>query len=555
MERVAASLGELDGGAITEFKEVKDVPNGGVLFALPALLTNGLLKHINDFFSLPKGFYNMVQIFLLLGFMALSRIKSIEQLRYKSPGEWGKILGLDRIPEVRTLRKKVTHITKTGKVEAWSGTLSKEWMEADPEAAGVLYIDGHVRVYHGKQTKLPRRFVSRQRLCLRGMTDYWVNDQQGQPFFVISTPFTSGLLAMLKNEIVPRLEKDIPNQPTQAELDQDENLHRFVLVFDREGYSPEFFEEMKDKRIACQTYRKFPKENWPTEEFKEQIVKMPYGEEVSMKLAEKRIFLAKKLWVREIRKLTDTEHQVSIISTDFKSDLPQISGHMFSRWSQENFFKYMMNHFNIDGLMDYDTEEVDETKKVINPAYRKKSSEIKSKAATLGRQKIKFSEIILEAEVDSEKMADYEGKKSEVREQIELLEHDLQKLKDERKKIPKHLPLKALPKEEQFKKLSSTRKQFIDTIKMIAYRAETALVILLRDIMRKDDIRVFLRTIFTTEVDIIPNQKDNLLTICLHNLSSPSLNKTAQKLCDLLNESESIYPGTNLRIFYKLVSI
>ena len=88
------------------------------------------------------------------------------------------------------------------------------------EAAGTLYVDGHVRVYHGSQTKLPRRFVSRERLCLRGMTDYWINDQQGLPFFVISTPFTTGLLDMLSNEIVPRLLKDVPPQHTDEGLDE-----------------------------------------------------------------------------------------------------------------------------------------------------------------------------------------------------------------------------------------------------------------------------------------------------------------------------------------------
>jgi hypothetical protein len=36
-------------------------------------------------------------------------------------------------------------------------------MESEPEAAGTLYIDGHVRVYHGGLTELPKRHVSRER--------------------------------------------------------------------------------------------------------------------------------------------------------------------------------------------------------------------------------------------------------------------------------------------------------------------------------------------------------------------------------------------------------
>ncbi len=68
--------------------------------------------------------------------------------------------------------------------EIWAAHLSKYWMEQDVNAVGTLYIDGHVRVYHGKATKLPRRYISRERLCLRGTSDYWVNDAIGRPFLL-----------------------------------------------------------------------------------------------------------------------------------------------------------------------------------------------------------------------------------------------------------------------------------------------------------------------------------------------------------------------------------
>ena len=205
-----ASLGKIS-EAPSRFKVSLDVSNASVLWALPALLSNGLLRHTKEYFDLPKGFYSLVHVFLLLGYMSLSRIKTNEQLRYSSVGEWGLLLGLDRIPEVRTLRDKIKHLSQTGEVAQWSAIVCKDWMEVtNQERRGTLYVDGHVRVYHGSQTKLPRRFVSRERLCLRGTTDYWVNDQQGLPFFVISTPFTTGLLDMLSNEIVPRLLKDVP---------------------------------------------------------------------------------------------------------------------------------------------------------------------------------------------------------------------------------------------------------------------------------------------------------------------------------------------------------
>ena len=175
MERVAAAVGLLQEAPI-EFEPVADVPLGGVLCALPALLGFGLLRHTRENFTLPPGFYPIETIFLVVAFLALARIRSLEALRYQAPGEWGKLLGLDRVPEVKTLREKLGILcADPERARAWSSTLARDWMEATPESAGTLYIDGHVRVYHGALTRLPRRYVSRERLCLRGTTDYWVN--------------------------------------------------------------------------------------------------------------------------------------------------------------------------------------------------------------------------------------------------------------------------------------------------------------------------------------------------------------------------------------------
>ena len=157
IDRVAASIGLL-GEADPAFETALDVPQGGVLFALPALLANGLLMHAKKYFALPKGYYRLDTIFLLLAFMALARVKTVERLRYEPPGEWGKLLGLDRIPEAKTLREKIGLLSDEQQPSQWAAELCRDWMESDPDLAGTLYIDGHTRVYHGHQTALPRHY-------------------------------------------------------------------------------------------------------------------------------------------------------------------------------------------------------------------------------------------------------------------------------------------------------------------------------------------------------------------------------------------------------------
>jgi hypothetical protein len=254
--RVAASVGELD-AVVPDFTPALDVPNGGLLCALPALLAVGLLDDVDRHLELPKGYYGLDSLLLLLTFMALARLPYIESLRYRAPGEWGKLLGLDRVPEVRTLRAKIQLLAQEDGPAQWSAALCERWMAAAPEQAGVLYIDGHVRVYNGSQTQLPRHYVARQRLCLRATTDYWVNAMDGQPFFVVNQVVDPGLIQVIEQEIVPRLEQRLPGH-MQGEPPPDDPLrHRFTIVFDREGYSPDFFQRMKGKRIACLTYHKF----------------------------------------------------------------------------------------------------------------------------------------------------------------------------------------------------------------------------------------------------------------------------------------------------------
>ncbi len=76
-----------------------------------------------------------------------------------------------------------------------------------------------------------------------------------------------------------------------------------------------------------------------------------------MLLAERDTLLGKKFTVREIRKLSPSGHQTAILSTDFRKDITHCAAAMFARWCQENFFRYMREHYNLDRLVDYSTRK------------------------------------------------------------------------------------------------------------------------------------------------------------------------------------------------------
>lgn len=541
------------GAPSPHFIDSLDVPNGGVLLGLPGLLSMGLLSH-TEHFELPDGYYRLDSIFLLLAFMAFARVKSIESLRYSPPGEWGKLLGLDRIPEVKILRQKVRILTENDRGQQWSSALSRDWMAMFPETTGVLYIDGHVRVYHGSQTELPRHYVARQKLCLRATTDYWVNAMDGQPFFMVNKPVDPGLLAVLEHEIVPRLERDLPVQSTLF-APEDIQPPRFTLVFDREGYSPDFMARMRAKGIACLTYNKFPGEDWPESEFTSQTVCLAAGQVVTMQLAERGILLGKKIWVREVRKLSTSGRQVAIAATDYTREITTIAAAMFARWCQENFFGYMREHYGLDRLADYSTGEIPGSTKVVNPQYREVDGEVRKLTAQLARKQSECAAIILCDDIEPDKVAAYASKKSELQEEIQDMNQTVTDLKACRKATPRHVQFDDLPPEDRFRMLGMQGKYFIDTVKLIAYRAETAMVNIVRQAMRRhDDARSLLRSLYATEADLLPDVEEKKLIVRLHQPANRCSSSTILHLIDELNATRTEFPGTDLRLVYELVS-
>lgn len=547
-ERVAAAMG-LAASASARFEHCDDVAMGGLLVGLPALCATGLFCGIGKYLSLPKGFYSCLHILLTLGFMALARIRRPEGLRHIAPGELGKVAGLDRVPEVRTLRAKITAMATTGDPDAWMKELARTWMENDPDEAGYLYVDGHVRVYYGQTAHLPRRYVSRERLCLRGTTDYWVNDALGRPFFVVSKTVTDGLASALLTDIVPELLVSVPGQPSEDELKADPLLHRFVTIFDREGATHSLLAALWDQRVGSITYRKNVTDTWPQDEFIETEVPVPGGASTSMMLARRETELTARkasITVMEVRRMTKTGHQTAVISTARRLDATVIAGRMFSRWCQENYFAYMMKHYDIDGLVQYGAEPLPGTIEVINPPWRTLDKAVKTTRRTLQRFQAKLGAL---AETDGAEIQ----KKAEYIEDIQAIQAELEQLRAERKKTKRKVPLSSLPEQERPTQLLPLNKILTDTVKMIAYRAETALVALLLPHLKKEgEARALVRELLVSSADIEPDDSAATLTVRIHRMASPAHDTAVAALLDDLTRMEFCHPETKARMIYTL---
>ena len=552
-ERAAAAIG-LAGGAATRFEPATDIALGGVLCGLPALCANGLFTGLDCHLTLPKGYYTAMHILCVLGFMALARIRRPEQLRHQPPGELGKTIGLDRVPEVRTLREKIALLATTGNPGQWMRDLSADWMKQDPTEAGYLYIDGHVRVYHGSDAVLPRRYVSRQKLCLRGTTDYWVNDALGRPFFVVSKAVTEGLAAALLEEIIPELLAIVPNQPDEAQLAADPQLHRFVVVFDREGSHHSLLSRLWAHRIGAITYRKNVTDIWPESEFIATEAPSPGGGATAMRLATRQTQItarnAPPLPVTEVRRLTSGGHQTAIITTARHLASPVIAGRMFSRWCQENYFGYMMEHYDIDGLIQYGSEEMDGTTRIVNPAWRDLDKQVTRLTTQLRRHQARLGAAAPPDPDDTHNIQH----RATLHETIQTLQVRRDELKRRRHSTPRKAAIADLPEDQRPSQLLPLAKTLTDTIKMIAYRAETALVGLLRPRLANEaEARALIRELFVSSADLAPDDAAGTMTIRLHRMASPVHDRAIALLLADLTEANFHHPETSHRFIYQLV--
>lgn len=532
--------------AQSNFEHGESVLNAGVLLAIPALLSQGLDKAFKVYSPLPPGFYGLHHMLLLLCFMALCRIKNPEQLKKYPPGELGKLLGLDRIPEVGYFRKKLKQITSQARTDELHKHLFREWLDKLPEL--FFYIDGHVRVYHGSKANLPKRFVSREKLCLNGTTEFWVNDMQGMPLMVI----TGELNEKLKTAIILAINEIKSNIPCNT----DQTKPLFTLVFDREAYEPVWFKKLSEEdNVAVITYRKNVKDVWNEDLFEPAEVTL-LNNNVTMQLCEMGVELSGK-WFREIRKLSDSGHQTSILTTHLDLPLKDIAAKMFSRWSQENFFKYMSENFDFDRMIEYGMEAVEYETTIPNPEYRKLSYQLKKsrekkrrlEARVFNKMDDNNNETIAQAMKNI-------AQNSDLIEQINQYSDQINQLLGQRSKVPSRITVEDMPEETRYNKLKQESKKLKNAILMIAYRAETALYNLMGNEYKntKKDGRVMLKEIFTSEADLSPDYKNKKLNVTIHSMSTIRANNLVAKLCEFMNQTETCYPGTDLRLFFKSIA-
>ena len=530
-DRLLACCGLLDDAAPV-FGNAQAVPGAAVLSAVPVLVASGVFRLAQKVYGeIGPAFYGLRTTLLTLLLMALWRIQRPEALKEYDPQILGRVMGLDRAPEIKTVRRKLTRLASYHKAEQLGAELARLRVAERGQLLGFLYVDGHVRAYPG-QRNIPKAHVARLRLSMPAPTDYWVNDQAGDPLFVITAAANAGMVQMLP-EVLQEVRKLVGDR-------------RVTVVFDRGGWSPKLFQKLLEANFDILTYRKGKSRRIAAQRFVLRRAQID-GRTVEYRLHDQAVrFLKGKLRLRQVSRLSDNGHQTQVITS--RGDLPaiEVAYRMFERWRQENFFKYLREEFLLDALADYQVEPDDPTRTVPNPERHALDKEIRSAQAEVAALEWAYGVAALDnPEGRRPTMRGFKIAHGQLGKQLRAARERLTDLLTRRRGVPPRVEVGDLS-DGAVVKLATERKHLTNLIKMVAYQTESDLLAFLRPhYARSDDEgRTLLHELFRAAADIDVTETELRVTICP--LSSPHRTLAVQALCDMLTETATVFPGTRL---------
>jgi len=532
-DRLLACFGMIDDAAPL-FAEAKAVPGAGALLAVPLLVHSGVFGLARKLYGdIGPAFYGLRTTLLTFQLMALLRIKRPEWLKERDPAMLGRLLGLDRAPEMKTLRRKLGRLAARHRAEQLGTELARRRVAQRGQTMGFLYVDGHVRVYHG-QRSLPKAHVARMRISLPATTDYWVNDQTGDPLFVVTAEANAGLVKML-----PRVTGEI-----RALVGE----RRVTMVFDRGGWSPKLFRALIKDGFDILTYRKGQCRRVAEKRFVRRRAKID-GRWVSYQLHDQAVrFLKGRLRLRQVTRLSADGHQTQVLTSRWDLRDIEVAYRMFERWRQENFFKYMREEYLLDALVDYQVEPDDPTRTVPNPARKPLDKQIRAARAEVAKLEQAYGAAALDnPEGQRPTMRGFKIAHGRIGKQLRAAREHVAELVAERRALPVRVEIREVSKEAVIK-LAAERKHLSDILKMVAYQAESDLLSLLRPHYARADEegRTLLHELFAAPGDLEVDGDE--LWITLSPLSAPHRTRAAQALCAPLNQTATVFPGTRLRL-------
>ena len=549
-ERVLARWGLLGEGAGPVFAAGARYPLAGLLLALPALEGTGLLDCARATYGrLRNGFYGLTATLLTLVFLALLREPRAEGATRVPPAALGRVLGLDRAPEVKTIRRKLAELAAAGKAADLIMALARHHAAARPGALGFLYVDGHVRAYFGTRD-VQKTHVARLKFPAAATPETWVTDQHGDPVFMVIAEPSASLAGELRG-LLPQLGQVVGDR-------------RVTVCFDRGGWSPDLFADVLEAGFDLLTYRKGPVADLPAAAFATVACADDHGRAHEYYLADTAVALEigegpRKGEAVSLRQVSRREpaarggtRQVHTLTS--RTDLPagEVCWRMSSRWRQENYFRYARTHFALDALDCYAAAPDDPGRMVPNPAKKAAAARVRRAEAAAGTAEAGRDASLLKLRSPAPGQAALitNQQLNALNAPVQAAYAELDAVQAEATATPARIRLGDLSPD--MVRLDAETKQITHAIRMAAYNAETTLARALDGhyAAARDEAYALIREALATSGDICPGPGQ--LLIRLDPLTAPRRTQALAALCDQLSAASACYPGTDLILRYEV---
>ena len=550
-ERALARWGLLGEGAVPVFTPGARYPLAGLLLALPALEDTGLLDAAREVYGqLRDGFYGMTATLLTLVFLALAGEPRAEGATRVPPAALGRVLGLDRAPEVKTIRRKLGELAAAGKAADLIMALARRHAAARPDTLGFLYVDGHARVYYGTRN-VQKTHVARLKFPAPATMETWVTGQDGDPVFMVTAEPSDSLAGELR-----RLLPDLRAIAGQG--------RRVTVCFDRGGWSPALFADITAAGFDLLTWRKGPAPELPADTFTTITCADDRGRQHQYDLADTAVTLTihdgprkgQTVSLRQVSRRVPARgggtRQIHALTSRTDLAAGEVCWRLTSRWREENYFRYARTHFALDALDSHTATPDDPGRKVPNPAKKTAAAQVRRAEilAAAAQAQRDASLAALRNPAPGQPVTITNQMINALDAPVQAAYRELEEADKAAAATPARIPLGALAPDMM--RLEAEVKQITHAIRMAAFNAETALARALdgRYARAGDEAYALIREALTASGDIRPGPGQ--LLIQLDPLTAPRRTQALAALCDQLNQAASRYPGTDLVLRYEV---
>jgi hypothetical protein len=382
-ERALARFGLLGEGAAPVFTPGARYPPAGLLLALPALAGTGLLECARDTYGrVRNGFYGLEVMLVVLVFLALLREPRAEGATRVPPAALGRVLGLDRAPEVKTIRRKLAGLAAAGKAADLIMALARHHAAARPAALAFLYADGHARAWFRNPAGAEdaRGPAEVPRSGHRGDLGHRRRRRPGVHGYRRAVAVPGRATA----------------RPAPAAAPGRGEGRRVTVCSGRGGWSPALFADITGAGSGLLTYRKSPVADLPGSAFTTITCTDDRGRSHEYELADTTITLeitegprkGEQVTLRQVSRREPASggatRQVHTLTS--RTDLPagEVCWRMSSRWREENYFRYARTHSALDALDSYAAVPDDPDRLVPSPAKKAAAARVRRAEAATG---------------------------------------------------------------------------------------------------------------------------------------------------------------------------